>query len=273
MNHEATCLDAMPTSYIVVDALNKYFSQEEIDLRDITDIAMQDPIMLANILFLVNETTVERGSPLVNTLSAAINLVGLEPLKKRLLSINAIRPEHDSFYQYELIRNRIYIAASLTQFWAKYMGQTTSEEMYCASMLTGLSDLSCCLHDQSSIKFSNIDLESIESIQTLYKSDQNELALMPDSIQCLFQQQYVPERLKLSVLTYELVACLELGYSTEELNKYLLEICDYVGIGIHRAGYDLTRHMVEIERSANYHAFNHSQNFLATNMQVLDPIQ
>ncbi len=273
MNYGAISLDEMPTSKIVVDALSNNFSQEDIDLRDIAAIAKEDPIVLANILFLVNKVILKRGAQVVNTLSAAINLVGLGPLRERLLAIKALDSDHNPLAGYELIRMRIYASACLTQYWADYMGQTSAEEMYCASMFTGIGDLAYCLHDYQNNKHSDVDLDSIESIHSLYGSDDNEILLMPDSIQSLFQTKVLPDRLKLSVLVYELVACLEHGYSTEQLNKHLLKLCDYVGIGIHRAGYDFARQLVCLEREANFHCYHHSRYLLSTNTQVLDPIQ
>ena len=44
-------LKSLPASDGVIDALQKYFTQDEIDLRDISEIAKQDPIVLTNILF------------------------------------------------------------------------------------------------------------------------------------------------------------------------------------------------------------------------------
>ena len=272
MSTNVTCIDEMPTSSIVADALKNYFSQEDIDLRDITDVAKQDPVILANIIFLVNEVFSKRGSPVVNTLSAAINLVGLEPLKNRLLSIKSLEPASKNTASYELIRSRIYVCACLTQFWADYMGQTSAEEMYCASMFTGINDLCHCLYHDDEIKQSQVNLESVETLRTLYFSSEDVVPLMPDSIQVLYQNGTLSERLKLSILVYELVACLEHGYATEQLNTALLNLCDYVGIGIHRAGYDLARQLAYLERSANYHVCFHSQFLVSTNTQVLDPI-
>lgn len=273
MASQHTHLGELPTSYIVVEALNTYFSEDDIDLRDITNIAKQDPVVHANILFLVNEVFAKRNSPVVNTLSAAINLVGLEPLKQRLLSIQALDEASKSFACYELIRSRMYVAACLTQFWADYMGQASAEEMYCASMFTGLGDLSYCLHKADTIKHSRVDIESVPTLKTLYRDEPDEISLMPDSIQVIFQDDSMSERLKLSILVYELVACLEYSYSTEQLKQALLDLCDYVGIGIHRAGYDLARQLVHIERQTNYHVCHHSQFLLSTNMQALDPAE
>jgi hypothetical protein len=272
MNSLAIDLGQLPTSYIVAEALKHYFSQEDIDLRDITDIAKQDPVVLANILFLVNEVYAKRNSPVVNTLSAAINLVGLEPLKQRLLSIKVLDAKDKSYVSYELIRSRIFAAACLTNFWADYMGQAAAEEMYCASMFTGISDLAFCLRDESIIKYSKVDYEVIDTIQTLYGCSDTELSCMPDSIQVVYQNNQIPERLKLSILTYELLARLELGYSTELFKEALLDMCDYIGIGIHRSGYDLARQLVLIDRTANYHVCHHSHYLVTTNLQVVDPI-
>lgn len=273
MIHNAQSFDEIPTSYIVADALNEYFSQEDIDLRDITNIAKQDPVVLANILFLVNEVTVNRDNPVVNTLSAAINLVGLEPLKQRLLSIKAIDANDSHAASYEMIRSRIYAAACLTEFWADYMGQVAAEEMYCASMFTGITHLSKCLQTSCFDCQSCVDFDSIETIQKLYENDDSNKKLMPDSIQSMYQNDTIPERLKLSILVYELMRWLEYGCSTEQLNKALLDICDYVGIGIHRAGYDLARQLVYIDRSANYHVYHHCRYLASTNMQMVDPIE
>jgi len=273
MSHQTANIDEMPTSQVVVDTLNEYFNQKDIDLRDIADIARQDPVVLINILFLVNEIIAKRDGQVVNTLSAAINLVGLEPLKRRLLSIKSIDANHPNLALYELIRNRMYVAAGLTQLWADYMGQTTAEEMYCASMLTGMTDLSCCLETDYSLTPAQVDFEAIESIKALYLNTNNAENLLPDTIQCVFKNNSVPERLKLSVLVYKLVICIEYGYSTEIFNESLFDVSEYVGISVQRAGYDLARELVNIERSAKYHFWSHCQYLLTTNTQVVDPIQ
>lgn len=273
MSHQVANIDEIPTSQIVVDALNKCFAQEDIDLRDITTIARQDPVVLINILFLVNEIISKRGGQVVNTLSAAINLVGLEPLKTRLLSIKPINPNHHNIALYELIRNRMYVAAGLTQLWADYMGQTTAEEMYCASMLTGMAELSCCLESSNSLMHSKVDVEDIESVKALYFNANNAENLLPDSIQCVVKNNSVTERLKLSILVYRLIGCIEYGYSIEILNKSLFDISEYIGISVQRAGYDLARELVVIERSANYHVWSHCQYLLTTNTEAVDPIE
>ena len=271
MTFSTTKIDELPTSSIVVDALNQCFEHSDIDLRDVTYIAKQDPVVLANIIFLVNEFFSKRGSPVVNALTAGINLVGLQPLKEKLLSIKAYSADNQSKYACELIRSRIYVSACLTQFWGEYMGQTSIDEIYCASMFTGIADFSHCLQDGHTIKQSRVNYESIETIQTLFNIDESQLSLMPDSIQVMHNSGNLSDRLKLSILVYELVAALEFGYSTKELKQAMQDLCEYVGIGIHRAGYDLARQLVHIERSADHHSCYHSQYLLSTNLEFLEP--
>ncbi len=270
MLNKSTITSDLPTAGIVVDSLNAQFSQESLDLRDITCIARQDPVVLANIMFMVNQIYLQRGYPVVNTLSAAINLVGVETLKDKLSSIKIIDDHDTSYGNYQLIRSRIYVAASMTQFWAEYMGQTCPEEMFCASMLTGFDDLAYCLNEQGTPGFTHIDINNIEQLQGIY-SHYTEIGLLPDSIQNLINHGSLSQRLKLSLLVYELIACLEYGYSTCELQHALKVLCEFVGIGIHRAGYDMARHIVKFERSAKYHAYHHSGFLLTTNMQSLSP--
>ena len=275
MHTQPIDIRCMPASDQVVDELRNCFSQDEIDLRDITALAKQDAVVLANILFLVNEVFLKRNSPVVNTLSAAINLVGLQPLKDKLLSIKSLSEhgvETEQIYAFELIRGRIYVASHLTQFWADYMGQTSSEEMYCASMLTGIHDLNSCLTSRSISEVSMLDFDAIDSLQPLYQFTDNDIGLLPDSIQQFHESSLVSERLKLSIIVYHLVSCVEFGYACENFENALNNLCDYVGIGIHRAGYDFSRQVVEIAKDASHQRFHHCHFLLSTNTESINPI-
>ncbi|MDW3094333.1 MAG: HDOD domain-containing protein [Gammaproteobacteria bacterium] len=275
MHTKAIDIRCMPASDQVIDELRKCFSQDDIDLRDITALANQDAIVLANILFLVNEIFLKRNSPVVNTLSAAINLVGLQPLKDKLLSIKSLSEEGvgaEKIYEFELIRSRIYVASHLTQYWADYMGQTSSEEMYCASMLTGINDLNSCLSGQSLNDISMLDLDAIDSIQPLYHFSDHDIGLLPDSIQQFHESSSISERLKLSIIVYHLVSCVEFGYECESFENALNNICEYVGIGIHRAGYDFSRQVVEIDKDASHQRLHHCHFLLSTNTEFVNPL-
>lgn len=264
----------MPSSNQVVDDLRNIFSQEDIDLRDITNIAKQDPVTLGNILFLVNETFVKRNSPVVNTLSAAINLVGLEPLKNSLMSIKPVSEidlEPKNLLAFELVKSRTYYAAHLTQFWGEYMGQTSSEEMFCASIFTGISDMFECLTNDE-VDRNSLDVELVESIQGLYRFSQSDISMLPDSIQQVHQHSLISERLKLSVIVYDLVSCFELGFSTKKFESALQRVCDYVGISMHRAGYDFSQQVVQIDKGASHQLFHYSHFLMSTNTEEIDPL-
>jgi len=269
-------LRSLPGSDLATSELRRYFAQDEIDLRDITAIAKQDPIILANILFLVNEIFLKRSSPVVNTLSAAINLVGLKPLKYHLLSIKSlseIELKAQSMITFELIKSRIYVASHLTQFWAEYMGQTSTEEIFCASMFTGIGDIAECLTSDNMIERSPPDVDSIESIQALYHFPENDVGLLPDSIQQVYENSSISQRLKLSIIVYHLVACLELGFSTQAFNDALEKVCDFIGISMHRAGYDFSQQVVEIDKQSSHQLFCHSHFLLSTNTERLNVIE
>jgi hypothetical protein len=266
---------SLPSSDKTVDELRNYFEQDEIDLRDITKIAKQDPAVLANIFFLVNETFLKRNSPVVNTLSAAINLVGLESLKNSLLSIKSlseinVNPRNE--VAFELVKSRTYMASRLTQFWGEYMGETASEEMFCASMFSGIRDMSACLVDEHFAR-NLVDVDSVESIQISYNISKDDIGLLPDSIQQVYENSSLSKRLKLSIIVYNLVSCLELGFSTEAFEGALLKLCDYVGISMHRAGHDFSRQVVEIDRDTSHQLFRHSHFLLSTNMEPIDPLE
>ncbi|MFK8028221.1 MAG: HDOD domain-containing protein [Gammaproteobacteria bacterium] len=274
MHGQSINFKTMPSSNMVVDDLRNFFNQEDVDLRDITKIAKQDPVTLGNILFLVNETFVKRNSPVVNTLSAAINLVGLEPLKNALMSIKSVSEvdlNPNNLIAFELIKSRTYIAAHLTQFWGKYMGQTSSEEMFCASMFTGISDMFECLAN-AEITRNSLDVNSIESSQMLYRFSQSDIGLLPDSIQQVHDHSLVSERLKLSIIVYNLVSCFELGFATKQFENALQDLCDFVGISMHRAGYDFSQQVVEIDKNASHQLFHYSHFLLSTNMEIIDPL-
>lgn len=275
MHTQAIDIRCMPASDQVVEGLRNCLSQEEIDLRDITALAKQDAIVLANILFLVNEVFLKRNSPVVNTLSAAINLVGLKPLKDKLLSIKSLSEQgvdDNKIYEFELIRSRLYVASHLTQYWANYMGQTSSEEMFCASMFTGINDLNACLIGQSLHVMDTFNLDEIDCIRPLYQFSDNDIGLLPDSIQQFHENSSIPERLKLSIIVYHLVSCVEFGYACENFENALNNICSYVGIGIHRAGYDFSRQVVEISKDASYQKLHHSHFLLSTNSEYVNPL-
>jgi len=273
MRGQAINFKNLPGSDKVMEDLRCYFQQDELDLRDITDIAKQDPTILANILFLVNETFLKRNSPVVNTLSAAINLVGIESLKNSLLSIKSlseINVSPQNAIAFELIKSRTYTASCLTQFWGEYMGQTSSEEMFCASMFSGLRAMSECLMSED-INRNLLDVDSIESIQALYRFSDDDIGLLPDSIQQVHDNSSISERLKLSVIVYNLVSCFEFGFSSQAFENALQKICDFIGISMHRAGYDFSRQVVEIDKNASHQLFRYSYFLLTTNVESIDP--
>tara|TARA_R110002096_G_scaffold409717_1_gene609149 strand:+ start:902 stop:1735 length:834 start_codon:yes stop_codon:yes gene_type:complete len=272
MNDQSINLDSMPGSDKVVDDLRHYFDREDIDLRDITEMAKQDPAVLANILCLVNKTFLKRKSPVVNTLTAAINLVGLESLKNSLLSIKSLSETNVSPQNalvFELVKSRTYMASRLTQFWGDYMGQTSSDEMFCASMFSGFSDMSACLSN-GNITRNVFDVDSIESVRSLYRFSSNDIGLLPDSIQQVHENSTISERLKLSIISYNLVTCFEYGYSTQVFGNALQRLCDFVGISMHRAGYDFSQQVVDIDKNATHQLFHHSYFLLSTNAEPID---
>ncbi|MFK7795401.1 MAG: HDOD domain-containing protein [Gammaproteobacteria bacterium] len=274
MHGHSINLSSLPGSNEVVGDIRKYFQRDEIDLRDITDLARQDPVVLANILFLVNESFLRRNSPVVNTLSAAINLIGLEPLKNRLLSIkslNEIDINPKSAIVFELLKSRTYMTSCLTQFWAEYLGQTSAEEIFCASMFTGVKDMSACLASDGLTRQS-LEVDSIEAIQALYSFKQDDIGLLPDSIQQVHENSSISERLKLSILVYDLVSCFELGFSTSAFRNALQKTCDFIGISMHRAGYDFSQQVVEIDRNASHQVFHHSHFLLTSNIEAIEPL-
>jgi hypothetical protein len=273
MHGQAINFESLPSSNRVVDDLRHCFAQDELDLRDITEIAKQDPIVLANIFFLVNESFQKRNSPVVNTLSAAINLIGLEPLKNRLLSIKPLSEVNltaKNAFIFELTKSRTYVASRLTQFWGEYMGQNSSEEMFCASMFAGINDMYKCLINKD-ITRNLFDVDSIESVQALYRFSEHDIGLLPDSIQQVHENSSISERFKLSIITYNLVSCFELGFSTQAFESSLQKICDLVGVSMHRAGYDFSRQVVEINKHADYQLFRHCHFLLSTNTEAIDP--
>jgi hypothetical protein len=274
MNGQVIHFESLPGSDKAVEDMRNYLHQDELDLRDITEIAKQDPLILANILFLVNESFKKRNSPVVNTLSAAINLVGLESLKNRLLAIKSlseINLNPKNIVAFELIKSRTYVASCLTQFWGEYIGQKSSEEMFCASMFTGISDMSSCIVNDNVTK-NVMEIDSIESIQSQYQFNDDDIGLLPDSIQQVHENSSVSERLKLSIIVYNLVSCFELGFSTQKFESALQEVCDFVGISLHRAGYDFSRQVVEIDKKNYYQLFRHSHFLLSTNLESINPL-
>lgn len=277
MCSQSIMIEKLPTTSAVANSLLDYFSQDEIDLRDITAIALQDPTVLANIILLVNKLFSERGRPVVNTVQAAINLVGLPALKERLLSIENIEDKDISNKQlcsYNLIRNRIYTAANITGFWADYMGEKNIEEQYCASMFTGLNSLyqvvcEGTFQDQTS----QLQIhESIDQLQCLYSFCEEDVQRLPDSIQQVLTNSICAKRLNLSVLTYELITALELGYSSEEFNQILQLVIELIDQSASRACYDLATQIVSLHQNMSYLSFNHASFLISTNCKAVEPL-
>ena len=270
-------IEKLPTTSAVANSLLDFFSQEEIDLRDITSIALQDPIVLANIILLVNKLFSERGRPVVNTVQAAINLVGLPVLKERLLSIENVENKDISdkqLYSYNLIRNRIYIAANITSFWADYMGEKNIEEQYCASMFTGLNALYQVVCEGAFLdQVSQLQVhESIDKLQDMYSFNDKDIQRLPDSIQQVLTHSVCAKRLNLSVLTYELITALELGYSSEEFNQSLQLVIELIDQSASRACYDLATQIVSLHKNMSNLSFNHASFLVSTNCQAVDPL-
>ena len=277
MSAQAVNVELLPTTSAVASSLKNVLGQDEIDLRDITAIALQDTVVFINIILLVNKFFQERNRPVVNTVQAAINLLGLPVLKEKLLSIKSIEDtklSKDHKSAYKLVRNRIYIAANMTGFWADYMGEKNIEELYCASMFTGANLLYQIVVDNeiNRREIQRSYLDSIEGMQELYKFESEYMSELPDSIQQIFLHSSYSNRLCLSVLVYELISALELGYATDEFAAKLEPVIEHIDQSASRATYDLAGQVVRLHRDAEYSSFNHATFFISTNTQAIDPL-
>ena len=278
MSAQPANVDLLPTTPAVASALKKIFDQEDIDLRDITSIALQDVVVFINIILLVNKSFQKRNRPVVNTIQAAINLLGLPVLREKLLSIKSLDDLNLSDEQktaYDMVRNRIFTAANMTEFWADYMGEKNIEELYCASMFTGANLLYQIVagNGLNRAEQQSSYLDSIDDLQELYIFENEFIPELPDSIQQIFMHSSYSNRLSLSVLTYELIAALELGYSTEEFSEKLQPVIEHIDQSASRATYDLAGQVVKLHRNAEYASFNHAAFFITTNIQAIDPLQ
>lgn len=274
---QAINVELLPTTPEVASSLGKIFSQEEIDLRDVTAIALQDAVVLINIILLVNKSFKDRSRPVVNTVQAAINLLGLPVIKEQLLAIKNLEDmevSSEQKYAYKLIRNRIFTAANITSFWAEYMGEKNIDELYCASMFTGVNQLHQII-TQGGIERNGGDvsyLDSIDSLQELYLFGDDYLKILPDSIQQVFEHSSYSKRLRLSVLVYELIAALELGYVTPEFLIKLEVVIEHIDQSASRATYDLANQIVRLHKDSQLLSFNHAAFLVATNTEALDPL-
>ena len=277
MSAQAVNVELLPTTSTVASSLKSVLDQDEIDLRDITAIALQDVVVFINIILLVNKFFQQRNRPVVNTVQAAINLLGLPVLKEKLLSIKSLEDTNlskDHKFAYSMVRNRIYIAANMTGFWADYMGEKNIEELYCASMFTG-ANLLYQIAAENEIDRREIQksyLDSIESMQELYKFESEYIPELPDSIQQVFLHSSYSNRLSLSVLVYELIAALELGYATDEFASKLEPVIEHIDQSASRATYDLAGQVVRLHRKAEFSSFNHAAFLISTNTQAIDPL-
>ncbi len=277
MSAQAVNIELLPTTSAVTSSLKNVLDQDEIDLRDITAIALQDAVVFINIILLVNQFFQERNRPVVNTVQAAINLLGLPVLKEKLLSIKSIEDSNlskDNQSAYKLVRNRIFIAANMTGFWADYMGEKNIEELYCASMFTGANLLFQIVanNEVNRREIESSYLDSIEGLQELYRFESEYMPELPDSIQQIFLHSSYSKRLCLSVLVYELISALELGYATDEFAGKLEPVIAHIDQSASRATYDLAGQVVRLHREAEYSSFNHAAFFISTNTQAIDPL-
>ena len=277
MNAQAINIEQLPTTPEVSSSLLEIFSKEEIDLRDITAIALQDSIVFINIILLVNKFFHESARPVVNTVQAAINLVGLSALKEQLLSIknlDELKISKKQKYGYYLIRNRIYTAANMTSFWAEYMGEKNIEELYCASMFTGINDLYGVIAGGDKHENSNEYnyLDSIDSLKDLYPFDEQSIGKLPDSIQQIFSHSSYTKRLSLSVEVYELITALEYGYITDNFFQKLKIIIEHIDQSASRATYDLACQIVQLHKNSKYSSYNHANFLIAINSEAVDPL-
>ncbi len=271
-------VELLPTTVEVAAAITEIFAMDESDLRDVTAIALQDPVILANIIILVNESFAEKKRPVVNTVEAAINLVGQPALEGKLLSIKSIQNMSLSSIQkhkFNLVRNRIVTAARLTRFWAEYMGEKNTEEQYCASMFTGFVDLYQAISSNEGLVSTQEEscLESMDKLKSLYSFDKKDIGCLPDSIQQVLTHSCCNKRLSLSVLVYELISELEQGYSTNEFHKKLQRIICHIDQSESRAANDLARQLVLLNRDFSFSSYNHAAFLLSTNTEEIGAIQ
>ena len=274
---QAINVELLPTTAAVASSLKKIFAQEDIDLRDVTAVALQDAVVFINIIFLVNKSFQDRDRPVVNTVQAAINLLGMPILKEKLLSLKSIEDINLSVEQkraYAIVRNRIYVAANMTGFWADYMGEKNIEELYCASMFTGVNNLYQIIDSQETSGRNNCAsyLDSIENIRGLYNFNSQCVPKLPDSIQQVYLHSSYSKRLVLSVLVYELVAALELGYATEDFAGKLKPLIEHIDQSASRATYDFAIQLVQLHRNAELLSFNHAVFLLSTNTTAIEPM-
>lgn len=277
MNTQTIDLASLPITTSVAKDLKNIFASEDVDLRDVTNIAFQDPVVLINIIVLVNKSFKKMDRPVVNTLTAAINLLGVPVLSKSLLSLKSVDELNLSSRQvglFNIIRNRTYVAAHMTKFWADYMGENNSEEQFCVSMFTGAKDLYQYVVMEQGVRqeHGRSYLDSIEDLKHLYSFDEASLSKLPDSIQQIYTHSSYTRRLSLSILSYELVAALELGYSSEIFNEKLSLAVDCFDQSVSRAAYDFSIQLVELERNSVYGSYHHSGFLLGSNLEEVDPL-
>ena len=77
----------------------------------------------------------------------------------------------------------------------------------------------------------------------------------------------------MSVLSYELVTALELGYSSKNFNAKLALAVDCFDQSVSRAAYDFAIQLVELERESVYATFSHSGFLVGANVEELDPFE
>lgn len=275
MSIQAIDITSLPITNDVANALNTILVSEDVDLKDIVNVAFQDPVLLANIILLVNKSFQKNDRPVVNTLSAAINLVGMSVLSKQLLSLkklDELNLSNSQIDRFNIIRNRIVVAAHITKFWAGYMGEQNVEEQFCVSMFTGLKHLYDCifLEQRPEYLIEHSFLDSVDQMKSIYSFSDDAIARLPDSIQQIYIHSSFTRRLQLSILCYELVYALEFGYSSKVFNHKLEQVIDCIDQSMSRAAYDFSIQVVELEKYAEYASFSHTRFFVGANTDEFD---
>lgn len=275
MSIQSIDLASLPIANNVAKALKSVFANKDVDLKDVVKLAFEDPVLLANIILLVNKSFQKNDRPVVNTVSAAINLIGMSVLSKKLLSLKQVGELNLSDLQidrFNIIRNRIIVAAHMTKFWAEYMGERNVEEQYCVSMFTGLNHMHQCIFVGRCAGFllKHSYLDSIDDMKALYPFSDDWIPRIPDSLQQIYLHSFYTRRLRLSVLCYELVFALELGYSSQLFNSKLKQAVNCIDQSVSRAAYDFSIQIVEMEKKSKYVSFSHASFFVATNSDEID---
>jgi HD-like signal output (HDOD) protein len=134
-------LESLPA--VVIEALNQ-LSRPDVDLRRVSDVIGQDPVITARMMSIANSVYYRRGAA-VHRLSDAIVRLGISMVKEVLLTASVLSVMDRPLAAYQLDRGQLWRHSVATGIGAKllaqYMNYPYREEAYIAGLMHDIGKL------------------------------------------------------------------------------------------------------------------------------------